>query len=152
MAVEDASRNVVEAEVEPTSSWARIVKVPAAGLVAAHSPKTAFENVRICSKVMGFVIESPICWQARSLFLPQLAPVPESPQIERMLAGDWPEGEVANFIGEAGSKDVSGSQGLDMTTEKFWAACMSKVWETSEKLGLVTVRVKVFNETPRGLV
>ena len=99
MAVEDASRNVVEAEVEPTSSCARIVNVPAAGLVAAHSPKTAFENVLICSNVMGFVIESPICWHARFLFLPQLAPVPASPHMERMFAGDCPEVDVANFMG-----------------------------------------------------
>lgn len=122
MAVDDASRKVVDADVDPTSSWAKTVNVPSAGFVAAHSPNTAFANVLMWSKEMGFEAESPIWLQARFLFFPQLTPVPLSPQIESMFEVDCPDVVVANFIGYAGFKDVSGSHGFDMTTEKFWAA------------------------------
>ena len=63
MAAEVAVRNVVEAVVEPMLKAEMTAKVPAAGFVIAHSPKTPLPNSLIWLKLMGVAVSCPIATQ-----------------------------------------------------------------------------------------
>src|SRR3989344_8885207 len=137
---------VVEAVVEPMFSLPMTAKVPSAGLVAAHAPFAALANWAIWEKVIAFASVSPIWTHGWSPVRPQFCPFPSSPHT--VITASWIvlSVVVAILIGYlivAGLIVVSASHSPAKTTEKFWAAWMSNVWEEAIFPDAVTVREKV---------